>query len=105
MKLTQILTLFNLSEFNTTDTELKAIAAPANHGARKPSMAKGIIITLYRNAQSKFCFIFVVVFLLIVIASTNRSKSPFMMVTSPDSIRSEERRVGKECNYLLWTYN
>lgn|GEM_PF-5961060 len=32
----------NLSEFNTTDTELSAIAAPATHGASKPIAAIGM---------------------------------------------------------------
>lgn len=41
-----IRTFLSLNAFNTTDTELKAMAAPANHGAKKPRMAKGIIMTL-----------------------------------------------------------
>ena len=36
----------SLNAFNTTETELKAIAAPATHGARKPSAAIGIPMTL-----------------------------------------------------------
>lgn len=36
----------NRNAFNTTDTELKAMAAPANHGARKPIAAIGIPIVL-----------------------------------------------------------
>ncbi len=36
----------NLSEFSTTDTELKAIATPASHGTSNPNAATGIPIQL-----------------------------------------------------------
>src|SRR6478609_3048048 len=55
--------------FNTTDTELRAIAAPANHGAKNPKAAIGIPNTLYANAQKRFCLMFRIVFLLIKMAS------------------------------------
>lgn len=42
----KILMRFNRSAFNTTDTELKAMAAPASHGAKNPSMATGIMMIL-----------------------------------------------------------
>lgn len=35
-------TLCNRNAFNTTDTELNAIAAPATQGAKKPNAAIGI---------------------------------------------------------------
>ena len=37
-----IFTRFNRSELVTTETELKAIAAPATHGANNPKAAIGI---------------------------------------------------------------
>ncbi len=36
----------SLNAFNTTDTELKAMAAPATHGARSPAAAMGMPIVL-----------------------------------------------------------
>ena len=52
---------FNRKLFNTTDTELKAIAALANIGfnsspfiGNKTPAANGIPITLYINDQNKF---------------------------------------------------
>ena len=52
---------FNLKLFNTTETELKAIAALASIGfnsspfiGNKTPAANGIPITLYINAQNKF---------------------------------------------------
>ena len=52
---------FNLKLFNTTETELKAIAALASIGfnsspfiRNKTPAANGIPITLYINAQNKF---------------------------------------------------
>lgn len=33
-------------EFSTTDSELNAMAIPASHGARKPSIVAGIAIAL-----------------------------------------------------------
>lgn len=52
---------FNRKLFNTTDTELNAIAALANIGfnnspltGNKTPAANGIPITLYINAQNRF---------------------------------------------------
>src|SRR5690606_13103600 len=40
--------------FSTTNTELKAIAAPASIGASRPRAASGIAATLYAKAQNRF---------------------------------------------------
>lgn len=80
------LTLCKRNAFNTTDTELNAIAAPATHGARSPAAAIGIPTELYANAQNKFCFIFRTVNRLILIVSATRNKSPCINVTSAASI-------------------
>ena len=38
----------------TTDTELKAIAAPAKTGDKNPAAARGIPSELYTSAQNRF---------------------------------------------------
>ena len=42
------------SEFNTTESELKAIAIPAIRGLSRPIAAKGIQIELYPKAKKRF---------------------------------------------------
>src|SRR5699024_1535 len=85
-------TFLSLNEFVTTLTELNAIAAPAIQGARSPIAAIGMPALLYAKAQNKFCLMLRIVLWLSVIAFGIRVNSPPRMV-----IRSEERRVGKEC--------
>ena len=56
------LNFFRLNEFNTTETELSAMAAPAIPGFRNPDAAIGIPAILYANDQNRFCLIFRIVF-------------------------------------------
>src|SRR5699024_9615838 len=56
-----ILTLFKRRELVTTLTELNAIAAPATHGANKPTAAIGIPALLYAKAQNRFWRMFLIV--------------------------------------------
>ena len=44
--------------FVTTVIDDAAIAISANTGCNSPATAIGIAITLYPNAQNRFCFIF-----------------------------------------------
>lgn len=52
------------NEFETTDTELAAIAAAAKIGMINPIAAIGINAVLYPKAQNRFCLIVRIVFLL-----------------------------------------
>ena len=54
----------SLNEFETTDTELAAIAAAAKIGTISPITASGINAVLYPKAQNRFCLIVRIVFLL-----------------------------------------
>jgi len=69
---------FKLKELVTTDTELKAMAAPAIIGLSRPKAAKGMPIILYINAQKRFCLIFLIVLLDSFMAVGIALKSPLI---------------------------
>lgn len=63
-----------------------AIAISAITGCSTPIIASGIAITLYPNAQNRFCFIFLNVSLLSVIAFVTLIRFPFTSIMSAASI-------------------
>jgi hypothetical protein len=80
----------NRSEFATTNTDEKAIAAPASIGLSNPKAAKGIIATLYAKAQKRFPLITLKVLRERRKASTAATKSFLTKVISLASIATSD---------------